>query len=80
MLAGAHVGDPAEIVPTKFNNIQHQLETNDLSDSGVWGPFKDEEEWQLAKWLIQNAGQNQTDQFLKLPIVSLVVSQVLVHV
>jgi hypothetical protein len=35
-----------------------------------WGPFKDEDEWELAEWLIQNVGQKQTDTFLKLPIVS----------
>ncbi|KAG1871767.1 hypothetical protein DFJ58DRAFT_713747 [Suillus subalutaceus] len=28
-----------------------------------------EEEWELARWLIQNVRQNQTDEFLKLPIV-----------
>lgn len=37
-----------------------------------WGPFKDEDEWQLAEWLIQNVGQKQTDLFLKLPIVSFI--------
>jgi hypothetical protein len=36
----------------------------------MWGPFKDEKEWWLAKWLITNIGQKQTDKFLKLPIVS----------
>jgi hypothetical protein len=35
-----------------------------------WAPFEDEEEWQLAEWLIRNVGQKQTDDFLKLPIVS----------
>ena len=35
-----------------------------------WGPFEDEDEWHLAEWLIQNVGQKQTDNFLKLPIVS----------
>jgi hypothetical protein len=35
-----------------------------------WAPFEDEEEWQLAEWLIQNVGQKQTDRFLRLPIVS----------
>ena len=34
-----------------------------------YGPFDDEEEWQLAEWLIRNVGQKQTDMFLKLPIV-----------
>jgi hypothetical protein len=37
----------------------------------VLGPFESEEEWELAKWLIKNVGHNQTDTFLKLPIVSL---------
>jgi hypothetical protein len=35
-----------------------------------WGPFEDEDEWQLAEWLIRNVGQKQTDRFLRLPIVS----------
>jgi hypothetical protein len=35
-----------------------------------WTPFEDEDEWQLAEWLIRNVGQKQTDSFLKLPIVS----------
>lgn len=35
-----------------------------------WAPFDDLEEWDLAQWLLLNAGQNATDKFLKLPIVS----------
>ena len=35
-----------------------------------WAPFKDEEEWELVQWLITNVGQNATDKYLKLPIVS----------
>jgi hypothetical protein len=35
-----------------------------------WAPFADEEEWGLAQWLMLNVGQNATDNFLKLPIVS----------
>jgi hypothetical protein len=34
-----------------------------------WAPFEDEDEWELAEWLIRNVGQKQTDAFLKLPIV-----------
>ena len=41
-----------------------------LEGAEVWGPFKDDEEWQLAKWLIKNVGHGQADTFLKLPIVS----------
>ena len=37
--------------------------------SSCWAPFEDEDEWQLAEWLIRNVGQKQTDTFLKLPIV-----------
>jgi hypothetical protein len=36
-----------------------------------WAPFSNEEEWGLAEWLVKSLGQTQTDEFLKLPIVSL---------
>ena len=35
-----------------------------------WYLFACEREWALAKWLLKNAGQKSTDEFLKLPIVS----------
>ena len=38
--------------------------------SSKWGPFKDQDEWELAEWLLKNVGQKQTDDFLKLNIVS----------
>ena len=34
-----------------------------------WDPFEDEEEWELAAWLIENVGQKKTDVFLKMGIV-----------
>lgn len=68
MLAGAPCGNAEEIIPTKFDTIKHNQELNGQS---VWGPFDDEEEWELARWLIQNVGQTKTDEFLKLPIVSM---------
>jgi hypothetical protein len=37
--------------------------------SSQWGPFEDEDEWELAKWLIRNVGQKQTDAYLNLVIV-----------
>ena len=40
-----------------------------LHGDEIWGPFENEEEWELAKWLIKNVGHNQTEEFLKLPIV-----------
>ncbi|KAG6852687.1 hypothetical protein C0991_009891, partial [Blastosporella zonata] len=50
----------------EFEKIHREQEAGRQTQ---WGPFKDEEEWQLAEWLIQNVGQTQTDEFLKLPIV-----------
>ncbi|KAF8432261.1 hypothetical protein L210DRAFT_3353992, partial [Boletus edulis BED1] len=39
-----------------------------LHGEGMWGPFANEDEWELVKWLNKNMGQNQADQFLKLNI------------
>ena len=35
-----------------------------------WSPYKDLKEWELSEWLLLNVGQNATDKYLKLPIVS----------
>ena len=53
---------------TSFEKIRDE---DVLTGAAVWGPFRDEEEWELAKWLIKNVGHSQADNFLKLPIVSL---------
>lgn len=42
-----------------------------LHGADVWGPFRDDEEWELAKWLIKNVGHNQAAEFLKLGLVSI---------
>jgi hypothetical protein len=47
--------------------IQREQKENGTSK---WGPFEDQEEWELAEWLSKNVGQKQTDAFLKLNIVS----------
>ena len=41
-----------------------------LDQSSRWGPFEDEDEWELARWLIRNSGQNQTNALLDLKIVT----------
>ncbi|KAJ7813602.1 hypothetical protein B0H14DRAFT_3477712 [Mycena olivaceomarginata] len=41
-----------------------------LAGCEILGPFADDEEWELAKWLIKNVGHNQTETFLKLPIIT----------
>lgn len=49
-----------------FESIKQTQEENGTSRCG---PFKNEEEWELAEWLIRNVGKKQADVFLKLPIV-----------
>jgi len=52
---------------TIFERIRRQQQQR---GHGVYGQFQTAEDWDLAKWLIKNVGQNATDSFLKLPIVS----------
>lgn len=61
-------GKPGERANSYFEDYRSQQVAN---DEDPWAPFKDEEEWELAQWLILNVGQNATDKFLKLPIVCL---------
>ncbi|KAI6029102.1 hypothetical protein BKA83DRAFT_4461835 [Pisolithus microcarpus] len=35
----------------------------------MWAPFRSEGEWELARFLMKNVGQNKMDEFLKLNIV-----------
>jgi hypothetical protein len=50
-----------------FECIQKEQQENSTSK---WGPFKDQDKWELAEWLSKNVGQKQMDAFLKLNIVS----------
>lgn len=50
-----------------------------LRGAEVWGPFRNDEEWELAKWLIKNVGHNQAAEFLKLGLVSSYPSMIEVH-
>ena len=54
------------VVDTKFERIQKEQEQEGVEP---WTPFVDEDEWELARWLAQNVGQKQADNFLKLPMV-----------
>ncbi|KAK7059284.1 hypothetical protein R3P38DRAFT_3303354 [Favolaschia claudopus] len=50
--------------------FEHIRDDQILKGAEVLGPFADEEEWELAKWLIKNVGHNAAEAFLKLPIVT----------
>jgi hypothetical protein len=64
--AEGYAGAVYEKMTTTFEEIK-QAEA--AMGGHKWGPFVDEEEWELAEWLLKNVGQKQTDAFLKLPIV-----------
>jgi hypothetical protein len=60
-------GTPKASAQTYFEKL---LAEQRAKGEDPWAPFADEEEWGLAQWLMLNVGQNATDKFLKLPIVS----------
>ena len=41
----------------------------DESGSSRWGPFEDQDEWELGMWLVRNVGHKQIDAFSGLNIV-----------
>ncbi|SJK96778.1 uncharacterized protein ARMOST_00024 [Armillaria ostoyae] len=41
-----------------------------LRGAEIWGPFADEDKWEMAKWLIKNVGHKATDEFLKLNMIA----------
>ncbi|KDQ52229.1 hypothetical protein JAAARDRAFT_198407 [Jaapia argillacea MUCL 33604] len=52
---------------TSFERIAREQKK---SGGHPWGEFANEDEWELAEFLIKTVGQVQTDKFLKLPIIS----------
>ena len=42
----------------------------ELNGTSRWGPFEDQDEWELAMWLVRNTGQNQMNSFLNLNILN----------
>lgn len=52
---------------TKFERMREQQQAEGLDD---FAPFASEDEWGMAEWLMKNVGQNKTEEFLKLPMVS----------
>lgn len=43
-----------------FEKLRREQEK---SGTSKWGPFEDQDEWELAEWLIRNIGQKQMDAF-----------------
>lgn len=65
---GIHAGHVYSQRATYFEELKTQRESQGFSK---WAPFKDEEEWELAQWLIRSGlSQTAIDEFLKLAVVS----------
>ncbi|KAK0477417.1 hypothetical protein IW261DRAFT_1634689 [Armillaria novae-zelandiae] len=61
-------GVPLHHGKTTFQHIRNE---QILKQEEVFGPFQDDEEWELVKWLIKNMGHSAAEEFLKLPMISL---------
>ncbi|KAI6010391.1 hypothetical protein BKA83DRAFT_4068620 [Pisolithus microcarpus] len=65
----AFEGVAAKILGSRKTLFESWEEAEALDDDSMWAPFRDEEEWELARFLMKNIGQNKTDEFLKLGMV-----------
>ncbi|KAJ7279931.1 hypothetical protein C8J57DRAFT_1566908 [Mycena rebaudengoi] len=61
-------GFPGATYGTAKTTFEQIRDDEILTDAQVFGPFKDEDEWELAKWLIKHVGHTAADEFLKLRI------------
>lgn len=58
-------------IPTSMEKEPTMFERyHDEDPDAICGPFNDEDDYELAKWLVQNVGQKKTDSFLRLNKVS----------
>jgi hypothetical protein len=64
---GLKPGHAYRLGKTAFQSIRDDMT---IKNGEFIGPFKDAEEWELARWLIKNVGHGQVDELLKLLIVS----------
>ncbi|KAF9245631.1 Zn-finger domain-containing protein [Melanogaster broomeanus] len=59
--------DDDDIRPGRFfENFDGAAKTT--NGEHTYSPFEDDEEWDLAAWMMKNLGQTHIDEFLKLPI------------
>ena len=67
-------GNAGHVFGKGQNQFEKWREAQVQAGHAPWAPYNDLEEWELSEWLILNVGQNATDKFLKLPIVSLMLN------
>ncbi|KAJ7817000.1 hypothetical protein B0H13DRAFT_2242347 [Mycena leptocephala] len=62
-----HLGDPMRGDQFRLHTVFGEIRDEEiLKGAEFLGPFKDEAEWELAKWLIKHVGNTAADEFLKL--------------
>lgn len=61
------VGNPISFQKMCF---ERQRKEEMMNGKRPWEPFSSQEDWELARWLINNVNQRAIDKYLKLPIVS----------
>lgn len=66
----SYPGDAGQGIRKSKTRFEEWFENQKEEQKIPWDPFANEEEWALSRWLIKNAGQRSTDDFLKLPFVS----------
>jgi hypothetical protein len=66
------IANPTGFQKTRFEKQHEEEETNGREP---WEPYSSKDEWELARWLINNVNQKGTDKYLKLPIVSCMIFQ-----
>ncbi len=76
---GRNAGEPIDDVkrPTQFERLAKTYPLNE--DSGEFGPFRSEKEWEFAEWGVKALGHGEMDRLLGLDYVS-VHSRFAVHV
>ncbi|KAI6127060.1 hypothetical protein F5141DRAFT_1060675 [Pisolithus sp. B1] len=62
-------GVATKILGTQKTLFESLVEAETVNNESMWAPFHDEEEWELASFLMKNIGQNKMDEFLKLDMV-----------
>lgn len=61
------IANPIGCQKTRF---EQQCDEEKTNGKLPWEPFSSQDEWELARWLINNVNQKATEKYLKLPIVS----------
>ena len=65
------VGLPHSAHKTQLSDFEHHLDEQKKAGHAPWAPFKTEDEWELARWLMTSGvSQKKINSFLKLNKVS----------